>query len=439
MCARIRKRLSARWATMLPMSVAAVRAGFEATARKVAEEVVAGPVVEFRPQRMSKYAHWYLECSGERLIAVVNPDERPLAGDEVLAFGLAWQQDRDLVLVLPPQLQLQAQVRLPWIDTTVRLWGLDLRSTVAAPLAALSRPEALQLMRMGGRGRAPYVLPAQYDGWLDGIDRAGLVAHSRSCLSWHADGLQVLRVAGTKQGLALRIQAGVQYSNPALGVPYDRTFTRPPTPSEIHEINAEIRVAVARGSRTSHMLEHKMQATLATQAASLDAGMVKLAREYPAFRGPMGAGMAGRGRPGFIDFLGVDAQGGLHVVETKIGHDAGVVLQALDYAVYVKANEAEIGRDLHLAPVQGERPVKVHLVLASKSRNKAVNPYLAGQVEALSHDVTPVVHLVDDPAACPLALHTPSREALWQAGPQVAKPVTGPRWPQRITNALALA
>ena len=75
-----------------------------------------------------------------------------------------------------------------------------------------------------------------------------------------------------------------------------------------------------------------MQATLISQPEAL--GLTQLWREFPAWRGPSG-------RPGF---LGADGAGVLHVVETTIGPDPKVVLQALDYAVWVKANDAATAR-----------------------------------------------------------------------------------------------
>jgi hypothetical protein len=50
---------------------------------------------------MSKYAHWYEDAGHGSLVAVVTPGEKPTVADEVLAYGLAWQHNRDLLLVVP--------------------------------------------------------------------------------------------------------------------------------------------------------------------------------------------------------------------------------------------------------------------------------------------------------------------------------------------------
>lgn len=114
-------------------------------------------------------------------------------------------------------------------------------------------------------------------------------------------------------------------------------FAAVPTPEDLDEINSEVARAVGHGgSRTSQMREHRMQATMGSQASDL--ALRQLIREFPAYRGLDGSSSPRLGRPGYIDFLGIDSDGRFHVVETKIGHDPRVVLQALDYAIWVCAN-----------------------------------------------------------------------------------------------------
>ncbi|MDZ7727117.1 MAG: hypothetical protein U5Q44_02375 [Dehalococcoidia bacterium] len=49
----------------------------------------------------------------------------------------------------------------------------------------------------------------------------------------------------------------------------------------------------------------------------------------------------GEGARGFVDFVGVDIDGGLHVVETKIGPDHMLGLQGIDYWAWVTAHRGE--------------------------------------------------------------------------------------------------
>lgn len=412
------------------------RASYETTARQAAEHILGVEAIPFAPQRMSKYAHWYEDVDQNYLVAVANLGEKYTAGDEVLAFGLAWQQNRDLILVLPEVMVIGALTRIPWIGTVVRLWQFDGEGD-PRPIAPLARAEVLAKLRaLPSRGSAPYALRPEHDAWIDGINTDGLVAHQRSCLSWHHEGLQVLRVTDTINGV--RIQAGVQYSTPPAGrEPYDNLFGAAPTHEDLAVINARVREAVGDdGSLTSQMREHKMQSTLCSQPEALR--LARLWREYPGYRGLK---PSGGGRTGFIDFLGADDANALQVVETKIGHDVTVVLQALDYAIWVKANEDSIRESLLPGTETMEEsgqftPSAIHLVLGSKGREPAFNGYLAGQIEALSGDLRVNIHLTDDPAGVPLDLRLLPTRRMWQEQKGVAAPVRGPRWPEQVLGAL---
>lgn len=412
------------------------RASYETTARQVAEHILGGTPIRFAPQRMSRYAHWYEDDGGNYLVAVANPGAKYTVADEVLAFGLAWQQNRDLILVLPEEMVVGALTRIPWVGTVVRVWQFDGEGD-PKPIPSLSRAQALAILAdLPRRGPEPYTLRAEHADWLEGIDTEGLIAHQRGCLSWHREGLQVLRVTDTRRGV--RIQAGVQYSKPPVGrEPYDTLFTEPPRMEELATINDVIRRAVGdEGSLTSKMSEHKMQSTLSSQPGTL--GLARLWREYPGYRGLTSSG---GGRTGFIDFLGADDSDEFHVVETKIGHDVTVVLQALDYAVWVKANENSLRETLLPGTASKEEsgqftPAAIHLVLGAKGREPAFNGYLAGQIEALSGDVKVHIHLTDDPVAVPLDVRSLPKSRMRTAQPSVAAPVTGPRWSEQVTSTL---
>lgn len=406
--------------------------------RQMAEAILDSAARDFAPRRMTAYAHWFTDAHDSALVAVIPSTGEAEACDEVLAYALAWQHDRDLLLVVPKTMQVQLATRLPWLGTTVRLYTYDGQSG-PTPVSALSRAEVLDRLRdlTIRKSRIPNLTDEQRE-WLATIDTTGLVAHERSYLSWHHEGLQVLKVSTVRGGL--RVQAGVQYTNPPQGrEPFDKVFKAAPSPAESDVINAKIRLAIEDGgSKTSQMGEHKMQATLASQAADL--GLIRLLREFPAWRGPSGSG---RGRTGYVDFLGIDADGRLHVVETKIGHDPRVVLQALDYAMWVRANDAEIrqslraqGHDLPDVDLHSDAAAPIHLVLAAKDRTPAFNAYLAGQIEALAGDTRIQVHLTEDSAATPIELQALSRGAMWVKTALVAEPVTGPRWPGRLTTGL---
>lgn len=160
-------------------------------------------------------------------------------------------------------------------------------------------------------------------------------------------------------------------------------------------------------------------------------GIVQFAREYPARRS--------EDRPGFIDFLGVDRQNRLHVVETKVGtSDVRVVLQALDYATWVSANGAAIREERNWPDATGEERVVIDFVLAPKSRGAAVGRYFEGQVEALDGGLAWTVTIVKDPLAeSPEPTGPYRRRVPDNLGALVATPVQPARWVNRIARELA--
>ncbi len=87
-------------------------------------------------------------------------------------------------------------------------------------------------------------------------------------------------------------------------------------------------------------------------------GLIGLRAEFPGWRGP--------GRPGFIDFLGIDDDDHLHVVETKVGSDPGVLVQALDYAIWVQAQQTVIRQSMGWPAAPARTTVHLDLVLATK-------------------------------------------------------------------------
>lgn len=427
------------------------RVTFAGPAGSLAAAVVTDrALATFTPGKpMSQFARWYTDAADELLVAVVATTELPTSADEVLAFALAWQQDRDLLLILPPEHCQLVLPRLAWVGTPVRVWQYD-NTHAPQPAPIPSRAEVLAAVRNTQplRPQEPYPLTPEHQDWLKVLlacpDMADLTRHEQSgYVSWHSHGLQVLRVARTRGGLELR--AGVRYSNPT----HDMAPVLPPiringalSADHVRQITAAIAAADADGGRslTSDQLEHRMQASLEVSERNA-LGLRDLHREYPAYRG--------HGRPGFIDFLASDHHGHLHVVETKIGHDPKVVLQALDYGIFVAAHEEQLRQDTGWAG-RSDGKLRLDLVLAPKPASAepgssnaprrtipAVSPYIAPQLEALSGDVTWRVFTVTDASANDLDPRALPREALWKPEPgRVATPVRSPRWSAHLEETL---
>jgi hypothetical protein len=428
------------------------RMAYAESARRAAAHVLEVEPTQFAPARMSKFAHWFEDPQHGSLVAVITPGEKPTVTDEVLAYGLAWQHNRDLLLVVPDNMVIEAISRIGWLETEVRVFHFDgSDGDVPRPVRGPGRFDILErLDGLPARISKKAQLRAGHDSWLENIQtqEIGLVGHERGgYLSWHYEGLQVLQASETKDGL--RIRAGVQYKTPQPGREvFDKTFTSAPTVGEAAVINAKVALAIEDGgSVTSQMREHKLQATLKGQPEVL--GLTDLWREFPAWRGLITSSVPPFGRSGFIDFLGVDAAGVLHVVETKIGHDPKVVLQALDYAIWVRANDSAIRSHLkaegHVIPTPAEHPpaggtpAPIHLVLGAGESGTAFNAYLAGQIEALAGDCRVSVYLTAEPTADKLSLTKVPVHDLWEPSALVSKPVVGPRWPGELTSRLGEA
>jgi len=86
--------------------------------------------------------------------------------DEVLGYALAWQCDRDLLLVLPESYEHQTLGRLAWVDTPVRVFlhgSYGLR-----PAVVPSRSEVLIAAAGGGSGPSRSTTWGTWRRWLSG-------------------------------------------------------------------------------------------------------------------------------------------------------------------------------------------------------------------------------------------------------------------------------
>ncbi len=430
---------------------ARTRADFRPLAERLARDL-SGHVVRFRPGlSLTAKAEWFVTPDDRRLVVVAGGHEQVGSMDEVLAYALAWQCDRDLLLVLPESRERQTLARLAWVDTPVRVFLHD--SGGLRPAVIPSRSEVLTAAADTGlRTTAEHglgdlaPLVAWVTSWAD--DHWALAKVKRpSYQSWHCAGRQVLKVA--RSGGGVRITAGVNYSkNPPAGEEKALTrlvnHERPLSRAELAHIQARVTRAIWRrlAEQDQGDVEHRLQGALALGPLRTALGLTELAREYPAWRGDR--------RPGFIDFLGLDRQNRLHVVETKVNpDDVTAVLQALDYVIWVQANAEKI-RDKDKGrwqePGGAEKSVACDFVCAPRimpapdgsfaPRGHAIGGYLAGQLEAISPSIPWSISLVPDPLAeVPEMTRLPAHQVP-PAGPLVAEPAQGLRWAARVQAGL---
>ena len=217
---------------------------------------------------------------------------------------------------------------------------------------------------------------------------------------------------------------------------------RPLSRAKLAHIQARVTRAIWRrlADQDRGDVENRLQAALALGPLQTDLGLAEWAREYPAWRGDH--------RPGFIDFLGLDRKNRLRVVETKVNpDDVTAVLQALDYVIWVQANDKEI-RDERRWPESGgeEKSVACDFFCAPRitpapdgslaPSGHAIGRYLAGQLKAISPYVSWTVSLVPDPVAEVPEVTRLQAHRVPPPGSLVAKPVQGPRWAARVQAGL---
>jgi hypothetical protein len=415
---------------------AAARAAFRSKAKCLADQVARG-LIPFERKPLTEMAEWYTDVKEGLLVLVVGAHEAPDVTDDVLAYALAWQCDRDLVLIVPETHVGLTLQRLPWIATPVRVFTYGAGLTVTPAIV----PARAEVLAAAAGPACPLRSTSIHDlnaraAWVAGLMRGAddswalVAAHRHSYLAWHCAGRQVLRIR--RAGKGVRIEAGVNYGVAPSGdeMPLVLDVKGPVTPPQRAEIEARVARAVWKrlaGDDAGHV-EHRLQAALAATELQ-DLGLTRFAREYPAWRGA--------GRPGFVDFLGLDRRNRLHVIETKVGTaDVKGVLQALDYATWVSAHGAEIRAERGWAQGSTDERVVLDFVLAPRRGGKAIGPYLAGQLEALAGDLAWRVAVIVDPLADIPEVSKPLWRALPASGSLVAAPVQHPRWAARTAAAL---
>lgn len=207
-------------------------------------------------------------------------------------------------------------------------------------------------------------------------------AHRQSYRAWHVLGRKVLQVRRQRTGL--RLTAGVSSTapHPSRGAPVTYDLTGPISPAQLDTAMAA--VAAARAARLAGQdhtnREAWLQARLASPHGVEALGLVgSVLRELPASR-PVGS-------RAYIDLLGVDAYGTIHLVETKLGDDIMLALQGLDYWVWLHEHLDQVVTELrHRGHHLPDRPKVVidYVIGQHADRRPATLRTLVQQLEALS-------------------------------------------------------
>ena len=370
----------------------------------LAEKVSGSKTLGFDPgRRVSETLVLLATPDGERLVVLVGPGEDPGDVDAALGYGLAFQGDRDVLLVLPEgQRQMRGLepvaswwptcVRAAHVWTPVRVWThadgevverrvlskVEARRTTL--LGTATPPDAHDLGDLAGRVE-PLVAWAQQQPELE-------PAHRRSYLAWHAHGRQVLRLR--RHGDSVEVIAGVDYSPHRTDMPaaLRREAAGVLDSTQVDEVTARV-LAAARNRRSgtdAENLEHQLQARLSRDDGVEQLGLVgRLEREVPASRPGQ--------RLAFIDLLGVDASGDIHLIETKVAahEDPMLALQGLDYWVWLNEHRQVVIDQLRAAGHQVADDPKLFLdyVVATRTDDGSEPQlrYFAPQAEALDRSM----------------------------------------------------
>jgi hypothetical protein len=351
----------------------AARAQFNnGAAADVARSVDAGFTAEKSPS--ARFA-----CFGdEKRLLFVAGEQEARAIELALAYGLSWAGDRQLVLALPEHMSTATAQRIPWLrpERHPTLWLHDGRSArPASERTQAETTESLRAMLASGspedefrKASTAHHLRERGDWVTELVDRATLdtrldAAHTQGERSWHHRGQRVLSMTRSADGV--RVRAGIHYSD-AERAPREWLLTGTLT-DELPDILAAIDEAIAaRADGDDPAIrrddEHLLQSVIRQSPAVVGIEQQAM-REVPAWRPTDHTNTFARG---FIDLLGLDGNGDIVVVETKIEKNADplFVLQGLDYFVWAQTYRAAlIGR---LGASQSAR-IRLNLVIGAHS------------------------------------------------------------------------
>lgn len=389
-------------------------------------QVFGGPSEKLKtPMRLSSRFDFRASDS-TLLVGLTKRNPRAADAELALAYGLAHAGDRDLWIVLPEDLAEPTLHRAAFIETKVRVFtvGDDGPREQWIPSAAhvLAGPPDTIVTDIAVLGsRADWVTPLL--AWAE-IAPELVAAHRRSYLAWHCAGRLVLRIRRTHAGL--EVAAGVQYSKPVDEQPTPTVVALdgPISAVDAHRVvGAAARAAADSldGTDGGHA-EHRLQAALQARHLAL---RNPLYREFPARR--IG------GQRAFIDFLGVSTAGDVHVVETKIGSDEMLVLQGLDYWIWVRRNLKQLIPFLGLRPTP--RATIDFIVASPDGTGPAVGPYSAAQAEALTGEIRWRFRTVTSWQGSDVTIDTSTPSRSVPARTPRAYPE--PRWAVRLGHHLA--
>lgn len=285
---------------------------------------------------MEKKSGWTTRATwfeaDQALLGVVGTHEGQYT-DLVLAHGLTLAQGRRLVLALPEEWSHATRQRQPWLaaeieiythaDGKIRMRRLRSRGATLRAAGDFERSRPLHLGESSERVR-------RLVEWATAEPEL-VPVHRRDVRAWSINGQRVLTIQGKSK---TKIKAGID----AQSSPADVTVINAAlTDEQFTKIADRVAASMSDAKNKKHgsFAEHHLQ-TLLRRRPEILLLEHPLVRELPAWRPSGGGRQLGRG---FIDLIGLDANGDITIVETKIGRDDMLVLQGLDYWIWATASD----------------------------------------------------------------------------------------------------
>lgn len=333
----------------------------------------------------------------ERLLIVAGDSTGTDAG-LALAYGLTWRGDRKLVLALPENRAFATTQRAAWFSTDARpeVFLHDgaqvLDQAIVDQVSAVNELRALiphgdtpeaELRKSFtplhlGEGTGSV---GRLTEWASS-DRRLDPAHRQSYRAWHYMGQSVLEIT---RRAGVRVRAGINEKG-ATATTVDVKPGQAMSDAEFALCITAVEQAIEarKSGKYRKPDEHWLQAVL--RAAPRLAGVEQPAlREVPGWRPPSDAG-DGLIR-GYLDVLGLDGDGDIQVVETKLAanDDKMLIFQGLDYYTWARAYDVALRHRLGAAD---SAQVKLCYLIGSTSDAVVkVSPYAQAQVNALDPSV----------------------------------------------------
>jgi hypothetical protein len=354
------------------------------------------PATAFRARDIALPPSIVIHADADAFAVFVGEGEDGPTVDSALAYGIAQSGGLALSLVLPQVAVAATAIRAAFVNRPPRLW-----SHVEGAVAKVSIPSQAEALRaLAGdeiwpgichlRDRKPWV--AALEAWADNHPRLQH-AHRQGYRAWVCDGLMLLRIQRSRDGLL--ITTGVGCSRP-IGKQRaaDRwSISAPLSTTDFDAIRSRVSAGVTDRLAVddSSYGEQLVQASLVRHAHDIGWNGTEPIRDFPVLRPG--------GDAGLIDLLWLDDDACLHIVTTRVDSDDLMVLQGLDHWIWANANRAQIAKFLAVPEIAG---IKLDFLVAEPNGTRpmphvrVLSPQVPPQLEALGPDINWEVHRLSE-------------------------------------------